>query len=298
MNKRLIPVLALALAVSGLATFVVYRMLAAKLTAQAQPAAQTQIVLASKDLQLGALISEGDVRLADWSGPTPKGTATTIESALNRGVITAIYEGEPVVETRLAPRGAGAGMAATIPVGMRAVAVRVNEVVGVAGFVVPGMRVDVLVSGNPPNAGSAGTMTRTVLQNIEVLSAGQKIEKNAQGTPESVSVVNLLVTPEQAETLSLASNQTQIQLVLRNPLDTKETKTPGTATANLFSGVPLKPAVAAQPRAPRPPRPEPIAAVKPPVVAPEKPIVPVIVEVFHGSTKARAQFQGIAEEKN
>jgi pilus assembly protein CpaB len=121
---------------------------------------------------------------------------------------------------------------------MRAIAVRVDQVVGVAGFVTPGMRVDVLVSGVPP-AGSGGggaqdTQVRTILQNIEVLSAGTDIQKDAEGKPQQVQVVNLLVTPEQAQVLALASNETKIQLVLRNPLDTKVAPVQGTAMTNLF----------------------------------------------------------------
>ena len=300
MKKRLLPVFALALAVSGIATLVVYKMLAARMTPAAAPA-QALLVVAAKELQLGALISKEDVRLADWSGPVPKGAATRIEDTVNRGVLTAIYEGEPILDTRLAAKGAGGGLAATIPVGMRAVAVRVNEVVGVAGFVVPGMRVDVIISGTPPNANSSlGTLTKTVLQNIAVLSAGQKIEKSADGKPESVGVVNLLVTPEQAEVLTLASTQTHIQLVLRNPLDTKEAKTPGTATASLFGGTPLRPLPETQPRPARPAAPRVIKVTAP---APEKPVekvvVPIVVEVFHGGKKSQAQFQAApVEEKN
>ena len=120
---------------------------------------------------------------------------------------------------------------------MRACAVKVDDVVGVAGFVTPGMRVDVLISGNPPGTTSAteGTQVKTLLQNIEVLSAGVNIQKDGEGKPQQVQVVNLLVTPEQAEALSLASAQTRIQLVLRNPLDTDIAKPPGTAVANLFA---------------------------------------------------------------
>src|SRR5215469_7622948 len=122
---------------------------------------------------------------------------------------------------------------------MRACAVRVDEVVGVAGFVTPGMRVDVLVSGVPPGqqGNNQQTETHTILQNIEVLSAGTDIQKDQEGKPQQVQVVNLLVNPEQAEVLSLASNgQTRIQLVLRNPLDTKVAEVPGTAVGNLFAG--------------------------------------------------------------
>ena len=188
-------------------------------------------------------------------------------------------------------------MAATIPKGMRAVAVHVNDVVGVAGFVVPGMRVDVLIAGNPPNSGGLGTQTKTLLQNIEVLSAGQNIQKDSQGKPVSVQVVNLLVTPEQAEVLSLASNETRIQLILRNPLDTDTVKTPGTAIANLFangkgpaeapkpSTVPkakMRPAVATAPL--------PVAAPAP-APPPVKAVVPFIVEVFRGSARSEIQLQ-------
>ena len=142
---------------------------------------------------------------------------------IGRGVISDFYQGEPILESRLAPPGSGGGLASTIPNGMRALAVRVDQVVGVAGFVTPGMRVDVLASGIPPGATSPtqGTVTKTILQNIQVLSAGTDIQKDAEGKPQQVQVVNLLVTPEQAQTLSLASSELKIQLVLRNPLDTK-----------------------------------------------------------------------------
>ena len=119
-------------------------------------------------------------------------------------------------------------MAATIPPGMRACAVRVNDIVGVAGFVVPGMRVDVIISGiEPGGAAPQCPKVKTILQNIQVLSAGANIQKDNEGKPIQVPVVNLLVTPEQAEVLSLASNETRIQLVLRNPLDNETAKTPG-----------------------------------------------------------------------
>jgi pilus assembly protein CpaB len=143
-------------------------------------------------------------------------------------------------------------LAPTIPQGMRACAVRVDEVVGVAGFVTPGMRVDVLASGNPPGEGaSQGVVTETILQNIQVLSAGTDIQRDAEGKPQQVQVVNLLVTPEQAQLLSLAANSLKIQLVLRNPLDTQVTKVPATAMSNLFGD--QAPPAATHERAPRGP---------------------------------------------
>jgi pilus assembly protein CpaB len=297
MNKRLLSVLAFALVISAVATVVVYRMLSAKMTTAAAPS-NGQVVVAVRDLPLGTLIKEADVKAVNWSGPIPKGASTSLAEVLDRGVLTAIYESEPITDTRLAPKGAGGGLAATIPVGMRAVAVKVNEVVGVAGFVVPGMRVDVIISGNPPTSNNTlGTLSKTVLQNIQVLSAGQTIERSADGAPQSVNVVNLLVKPEQAEILSLASTQTQILLVLRNPLDSVETKTSGTATANLFTGMPFR-----GPEPARAPVSRPAAVRAPvraePVATPEKIVIPVTIEVFHGAKKAQAQFKNTSEENN
>jgi pilus assembly protein CpaB len=157
--------------------------------------------------------------------------------------------------------------------------VRVNEVVGVAGFAVPGMRVDVLVSGTPPNNGNQGSITRTILQNIEVLSAGQNYQKDTEGKPVIVQVVNLLVNPEQAETLSLAGNNASIQLVLRNPLDTTMAKTSGTGMTSLFGGV-----------APvAPPRPI-IRVVNHPEIAPPKVVKPPVMEMFEGAKRSEHTF--------
>lgn len=166
-----------------------------------------------------------------------------------------------------------------IPVGKRAVALKVDEVVGLAGFVVPGMRVDVIVAGGNTNSDSGrnGVLSRTVLQNIEVLSAGQKIDKVTDGKPQTAQVVNLLVSPDQAEILSLASNETKVQLVLRNPLDTTEAKTHGTSVAALFG----QEAAFVVRSAPRPPR----AAVVP-LAKPE----PETVEVFSGIKRSEQKL--------
>ena len=185
-----------------------------------------------------------------------------------------------------------------IPAGKRAVAVRVNDVTSVAGFVIPGSRVDILILGNPPNApATMGTQTKTLLQNMEVLSAGQQIMKDPEGKPISVPVVNMLVTPEHAEILSLASNDSRIQLILRNPLDTEEAKPPGTAMARIWSGgsgIVTAPVAACG--APRP-RPAPKAAPPPP--PPPKPAAKpkdsIIVEIIHGASKTERKFE---EEKS
>jgi pilus assembly protein CpaB len=184
-----------------------------------------------------------------------------------------------------------------IPQGMRAVAIRVNEVVGVSGFVVSGMRVDVLISGNSPGGnGNLGTLTKTLLQNIEVLSAGQDFKKDAEGKPVMVQVVNLLVTPEQAEQLSLASNQTTIQLVLRNPLDRQVTQTPGAAMAHLFTGGKFNMPQPAenQPAARTRPAPKPVAAA---VHEAPKKEEPFVMELFSGGKRDTAKFGNGGEGK-
>ena len=218
--------------------------------------------------------------LADWPGSPPVGASNKPQDIIGRGVITPIYAKEPVIDSRLAPKAAGGGLASLIPPGMRAVAVRVNEVVGVAGFVTPGMRVDVLISGNRPGGdGDLGTLTRTLLQNLEVLSAGQDIKKDAEGKPIAVQVVNLLVTPEQAEQLSLAIQPDHHSVVLRNPLDREIAVTPGTALSLLFTGSKLSPERKRPPLRPPQPRPRAVmAAPRPPRVeaaAPPKKEAPV-----------------------
>jgi pilus assembly protein CpaB len=170
----------------------------------------------------------------------------------------------------------------------------VNEVVGVSGFVVSGMHVDILISGNAPGGnGNLGTLTKTMLQNIEVLSAGQDFKKDAEGKPIMVQVVNLLVTPEQAEQLSLASNQTTIQLILRNPLDRQVTQTPGAAMAHLFTGGRL---TAPLPAASEPARPR-VAAKPAAVHEPAKKEEPFVMELLSGNKKDTAKFANGAEGK-
>jgi pilus assembly protein CpaB len=244
MNRRLLTILVIAFVIAGGCAWVVYRLVGVRLAAS-KPMATAQLVAAAKDIPLGAVITKADLTTITIDGTAPKGTIMKMDDAVGRGVISEIFQGEPILESRLAGIGSGGGLAPTIPQGMRACAVRVDEVVGVAGFVIPGSRVDVLVSGNAPGPGGAnqGVQTQTLLQNIQVLSAGTDIQKDAEGKPQQVQVVNLLVTPEQAETLSLASNTLKIQLVLRNPLDTQVAKVPPTAMTNIFaSSAPPPPA--------------------------------------------------------
>jgi len=232
MNRRMISVLLFALVVSGGASAGLYRMITSHMPGKTTPS--SRLFVAAHNLDSGSMLKEADILEVDWPGALPAGVLNTKADIVGRGVIAAIYDKEPIVETRVGVKGAGAGFAANIPDGMRAVAVRVNEIVGVAGFVVPGTHVDILITGNAPNS-TDGTMVKTILQNIEVLSAGQNFQRDAEGKPVSVQVVNLLVSPDQAEIMSLASNETKIQLVLRNPIDRKVAPTKGAAMGELFA---------------------------------------------------------------
>src|ERR1019366_1197803 len=182
-----------------------------------------QVVVSSKPLPLGTRLQAGDLKLVTWPANQPvQGMYTRIEDCVNRAVITSMVENEPLLEGKLAPREGGAGLSATIPDGMRAVSVMVNEVIDVAGFVVPGTMVDVLVTGASASGGMNTTITRTFLENIRVLAAGQKIEIDRDGKPQAVPVITLLVTPEEANALTMASTQGRIQLALRNTMDSKK----------------------------------------------------------------------------
>jgi len=280
MNRRVLTILLLAFVVASACGFIVWRMLGSRLNAQAP--ATTRVVAAAADIPLGTVLTPSNLTTIEIAGAVPKGAILKAENAVGRGVVAEIYQGEPILDNRLAAVGSGGGLAATIPPGMRAAAIHVDDVVGVAGFVTPGMRVDVLISGlppgNDPKTQAAGTASRTILQNIQVLSAGTDIQKDADGKAKPVQVVNLLVTPDQAETLSLASQQ-KIQLVLRNPLDTKTDQVAGTAMVDLF----------ADPNAKKPVAVARVAAHK---AAPQ----PFSIEVINGSKRSQEKI-GTPEEK-
>jgi pilus assembly protein CpaB len=238
MNRRLLTILLIAFVIASGCAFGVFRLVGNRLAATR--ATGTHVIAAASDIKLGAILDAASVATVEITGPLPKGAILEKDknTVIGRGVISDLYQGEPILESRLAAPGSGGGLAATIPNGMRACAVKVDDVVGVAGFATPGMRVDVVISGVPPglSASTQDTQARTILQNIEVLSAGTDIQKDANGKAKPVQVVNLLVSPEQAETLSLATSQAKIQLVLRNPLDTTVAAIPGAAMGSLFAG--------------------------------------------------------------
>jgi pilus assembly protein CpaB len=266
MDRRFLTVLGVSLLFALVVSSIFYQVTARAGggSKKVEPTEQKDIVVAARPMGVGVTVKPGDVKLAKIPAESfPKGAFAKVEEVIDRPVVSNILMDEALLEGRLAARGSGLGLAPIIPVGMRAVSVRVNDVAGVAGFVLPGMRVDVLVTGRPPS--SEGTVTATCLQNILVLSAGQTIQADARGQAIQAPTVTLLASPEQAETLTLANTEGHIQLVLRNGSDQAIERTFGRNVADLYGTRSKK---AAEPvRA----RPKPVrvasAATPPPVVA-------------------------------
>lgn len=235
MNRtRLMIIGVLALALGAFVAFTVYRTLQARTAANNDPG--TDVVVAASDLAVGAKVEDKDVKLARVPvGIMPPGAYSRKSQVIGRGVVVPMVRGEFILPTKLAAENAGSGLPGLIPPGMRAVSVRVNEVVAVAGFVVPGTRVDVLLTGAP--GGNSEQQTTTVLENVAVIAAGQRLERNAAGEPQNTAVITLLVTPDDAQKLTLASNEGRIQLALRNPLDTKQEEIAAVRTGALYRNV-------------------------------------------------------------
>ncbi len=289
MDRRFLTVLGVSLVFALVVSAIFYQISAGRGSPapKAEDTNMKDLVVAVRPLPVGATIKPEDVKVVQVpASQFPKGGISTVEEVIDRPVISNILADEPVHEGRLAARGSGLGLAPIIPKGMRAVTIRVNDVAGVAGFVLPGMRVDVLVTGRPPD-NDEGTVTMTVLQNILVLSAGQTIQPDAEGRAINAPTVTLLVTPEQAETLTLAANEGRVQLVLRNGSDQSIAKTKGKALSELY-----KPLEQRRRKARRPPQPRVIVREVPRPVAPPPPPQNEVV-VIRG-TKATVQVVNAA----
>jgi pilus assembly protein CpaB len=234
MNRtRLLMIGGLALALGAFVSLWVYRSLQGRGPSSNEPGAD--VVVALDDIQVGARIEDHDVRVAKFpASGLPAGAYSKRSQVLGRGVIIPISKGEFILPSKLAPENAGSGLPSLIPPGMRAVSVRVNEVVSVAGFVGPGTRVDVLLTGTPN--GSTENQTTTVLQNVAVIASGHTLERNASGEAQSTPVITLLASPEDAERLTLASSEGKIQLSLRNPLDTHQDSVDPANAKGLYKG--------------------------------------------------------------
>jgi pilus assembly protein CpaB len=245
MNRtRLLLIGFVALALGAVVSYAVYRALQTRSGADAAPG--VEVVVAANDIAVGSKVADSDVTLVRYPAASlPSGIFHLKTSVVGRGAILPIARGEFFLSSKLAGENAGSGMQSLIPPGMRAVSVRVNEVIGVAGFVTPGTRVDVLLTGNP--SGAPEQLTTTVLENVAVIATGQKLERNNAGEPQLTPVITLLVSPDDAQKLTLATSQGKIQLALRNPLDTKQQELASVSTGALYKGA-LMPVTTAAPR--------------------------------------------------
>lgn len=239
----------------------------------------TALVVAEHDITQATTIKVSDVKMAPWpKQAVPKGAFFNVQELQDRVASRKIIQGEPIMEGHLAPKGSGTGLAAIIPQGKRAVAVRVNEIIGVAGFIQPGDLVDIIVTMEPTRG--SGIITKTVLQQVPVLAVGQEITREG-GQAKRVNAVTLLVDPKDAEHLALAS-RSDIQLAMRSSVDKNVVYTKGSTPVKLIGWNPPAPKPAA------PPKPMVVFKTAPP--PPPAPPPPVTVEVIRGSVRGVEQF--------
>jgi pilus assembly protein CpaB len=282
---RVFMVFALAIAAGGTLAFGTYNYL------QQAPARTVSIptrpvVVAAADLDVGAELRREDIRIIDWpANAVPANAIGDPKDVIGRGIVLPVIQNEPILPNKLASSEAGSGLPPAIPPGLRAVSVKVNEVIGVAGYVLPGTRVDVVATVSP--TGSNADMTsKVVLTNVQVLAAGTKIERDTdRNKPIPVSVVTLLVNPEEAERLTLASTEGKIQLALRNPLDTTMPLTQGIRPAALLGyGAPVRTGVARARTASGPKS----ATASAAVTLPPMPVIPeaTTIEIIRGDKRA------------
>jgi pilus assembly protein CpaB len=274
MDRRFLTVLGVSLVFALVVSSVFYQMTSRAGSSHKQEVTDYRdIVVTTRPLSVGGMIKPADVKIIKIPAEAfPKGAYSKVEEVLDRPITSNILLEEPILDGRLAAKGAGLGLAPEIPAGMRAVTVRVNDVAGVAGFVLPGMHVDVLVTGHPP--GGDGDVTATALQDMLVLASAQTLQPDARGQAIQSPTVTLLATPEQAETLTLANIDGRIQLVLRNSSDAAVEKTPGRYVDELY-GAGKRQAPAPAPAAAPKPKPKPVETVQaPPVAVPVPALAP------------------------
>jgi pilus assembly protein CpaB len=240
-QRRTFIVMLVAVGAAGLASFGVYRAIASIPERRVEIATKFAVV-AAVPMPVGTLLTRDSVKLVAWPAQTPlQGGFSNVDDVLDRGLIASVVENEPISESKLAPKEAGAGLPPTITKGMRAISVKVNEVIGVAGFVVPGTRVDVVtvIKGQTMD----DSISRIVVSNVTVLTAGTRYdqeEPKKDGKAIRSTVVTLMVSPVDAERIALAQAEGQLMLTLRNPLDVEPSETPGIRKAALMSiGAPL-----------------------------------------------------------
>lgn len=281
-RKRMLGLAVVALALAGLVSLLAYR-LAQNGGKHAPPKLQT-VVAAAQPLAVGQQIRDYDLKtLALPPAALPRHIYVSEKQLVGKVLTSAAVPNQVIVGEMVARPGSGVGLPPLIPPGMRAVSVKVNDVVSVAGFAIPGTHVDVLLTGNPRgNDNPADVTTVTLLSNVQVLTAGQQMEQSPNGKPEQVTVITLLVTPDGAEKLAMANGYGHILLALRNPLDQGKLAVAPLVNGALYRG-PVRPRVVPR-RVWRsdPPRPDP----PPPSVWK--------VSVISGSQQTTVKFPGAA----
>ena len=265
MNRqtRTFVVLAVAVVIAAAASYAVYRAISSIPVRQVE-IATAKAVVAARPMPIGSLVTRESVKVIDWPARTPlAGGFTRVEDVVDRGLIAPVVENELLTVNNLAVKAAGAGLPPLIEEGMRAISIRVDEVINVAGYVTPGTRVDVMVIISQSQT-QDDRIARVVVSNVPVLTANTRYdqdESRKDGKPVKSTVVTLMVSPEDAERIALAQSDGRLMLTLRNPLDVEPTKSTGIRRAGLFttSGTPaptVRPAVRRQ--APPPPLPPPV----------------------------------------
>ena len=298
-NKRLVIALLAAIGFGLIAALSVSRYLS---SAQAYTRNLNNVVVAKVDIPVGSKIVAEQLAVAQFPrNVTPDGAFPAIDDKLIGRVATIrISAREPITESRLAPVGSAGGLSSVIPDGYRAMTVKVDDVVGISGFIMPGTLVDVVVVIDPPSKeGNQSKVSKIVLQNIKVLANGQNIDKPKNDREaERVKAVTLQVTPEQAEKLALAATEGELQLVMRNSVDQNDEATPGANKASLLAGeraLPVpEPGLGSKEAKPAPVRrskPRPTVAtaslkIENPPIAPPRPSV----EVIEGAKKRNVDF--------
>ena len=272
---RVFIVLVLAITAGGAFAFGTYNYVQ-NLPTQTATIPTKPVVVAASDLDIGAELTRDNIRIIQWpANAMPANVIGDPKDVIGRGLILPMIQNEPFLPMKLASAEAGAGLPPAIPPGLRALSIKVNEVIGVAGYVLPGTRVDVLVTVSPGQGGQGDMTSKVILTNVQVLAAGTKIDRETdKNKPIAVSVVTLLVSPEEAERLTLASTEGKIQLALRNPMDKETPVTRGIRQSALL-GVPATTPKATARRVSSAPRPLP------------GPLDSATVEIIRGDKRAR-----------
>jgi pilus assembly protein CpaB len=262
MRNRPTILIVLALGAGTLAAFLAYSFLRAPATEAQNPEPTTlQVVVAARDINVGTTLAAEDVKVIDWPGEAaPEGYATSVDQVIGLGAIVPVSTNEAILPSKMASSDAGRGLTMLIPKGYRAMSVPVNDVVAVAGWVRPGSHVDVMVTLDDVRT-EQEPVTQVVLQNVAVLGNDKSIETDSEGEAVEIAVVTLLVTPQDAEKLTMADNDGELQLALRSNLDTDTVKTTGVRTSGLVTRA-AAPVVRSAPRPSAPATPRTIEVIK------------------------------------